>query len=157
METKWIISKTEFLGETTLEVSKENLKTALSSLKEQGFKVLMDLTAVDYITQVKILYWLHDPTSYQRLRIICYITRDEKLPSVSDIWEGASWYERELFDLFGVLFEEDALMKRILMPDDWVGHPLRKDYPLTEEGVQFKHHVKPKIPSETIPYVKPVR
>jgi len=70
------------------------------------------------------------------------------------LWEGADWYERELYDLFGLYFDGHPDLKRILMPDDWKGHPLRRDYALTEEPVEFKHGVKPKVPSEVIPYVK---
>lgn len=155
-----IISEIEFLGEKTLEVRKEGLKEVLSFFKntpEPGFEVLIDLTAVDYLEpkkHTKIVYWLHNPSNFERVRIILYVAREEKLPSISDLWEGADWYEREIFDLFGVPFEGHPDMKRILMPDDWKGHPLRKDYALTEEPVQFKHGVKPKVPSEIIPKVK---
>ncbi len=149
-----------FHGETTIEISKKELVRVLSLLKnseDTGFQVLMDLTAVDYLEPVKrtkVIYWLHNPNNYKRLRIIVFVDRDEPLPSVTSLWAGADWYERELYDLFGVHFEGHPDMKRILMPDDWKGHPLRKDYALTEVPVEFKHNVKPKVPSEIIPYVK---
>jgi NADH-quinone oxidoreductase subunit C len=148
-----IVNQVDFLGETTLEIGQENLKRVLSHLKESGYEVLMDLTGVDYLQPVKrtkVVYWLHNPTSYEYLRIVVYAEREETLPTVTDLWEGADWYERELFDLFGVRFEGHPDLKRILMPDDWQGHPLRRDYALTEEPVEFKHGVKPKVPSQII-------
>ncbi len=154
------ISEKLFMGETTLEVSKQRLIDALIYLKQTpdpGFEVLMDLTAVDYLFPVpktKIVYWLHHPITLERVRIITFVERGETLPSVCPLWAGASWYERELYDLFGVKFEGHPDLKRLLMPDDWEGHPLRKDYPLTEEPVQFKHGVSPKVPSKII-CVKP--
>lgn len=155
-----IASQSEFLGETTLQVHKHHLKQVLSFLKTiplPGYEVLMDLTGVDYIDPVKrtkIVYWLHNPTTFNRIRIIVFAERDEIMPSMTDLWEGANWYERELFDLFGIHFEGHPDLKRILMPDDWNGHPLRRDYALTEEPVAFKHDVKPKIPSEIIYHVR---
>jgi len=155
-----VVAESNTHGETTLEVHKENLVAVLSLLKqapEPGFEVLMDLTGVDYLTpekRTKVVYWLHNPTNYQRIRIVVFVPRDAAIPSVTHLWEGASWYERELFDLFGVRFEGHPDLKRILMPDDWKGHPLRRDYALTEEPVEFKHGVKPKVPSEIIPNVK---
>lgn len=151
-----IIKETEFRGETTVEVKKEGLIELLTYLKQRpypGFEVLMDLTGVDYLEPApgtRIVYWLHNPESYARVRISLFAPRDEKIPTVTPLWEGADWYERELYDLFGVLFDGHPDLKRILMPDDWKGHPLRKDYPLTEEPVEFKHGVKPKVPSEII-------
>lgn len=151
-----VIQENDFLGETTLEVRKQNLKDVLGFLKNSsgpGFEVLMDLTGVDYLKpekRTKVVYWLHNPSNLERLRITVFVSRDERLPTVTDLWEGADWYERELFDLFGIEFEGHPELKRILMPDDWVGHPLRRDYALTEEPVEFKHGVKPKVPSEII-------
>ncbi len=155
-----ILSEVELYGQTTLEVAKEKLKDVLKFFKqtpEPGYVVLMDLTGVDYLEpekRTKVIYWLHNPLTYERVRIITYARRNDSLPSVTDLWEGADWYERELFDLWGVVFDGHPDLKRILMPDDWVGHPLRKDYALTEEPVEFKHGVKPKVPSEIIPNVK---
>lgn len=155
-----IISYTEFMGEKNLEVKGENLRQVLSILKrnpDPGYEVLIDLSAIDYLTQEKhtqVFYLLHNPKTYQRIRVITNVARGESLPSIVDLWAGADWYECEVFDMFGVKFEGHPDLKRILMPDDWVGHPLRKDYPLTEEPVEFKHDVKPKVPSEIIPKVK---
>lgn len=151
-----IAKEINFMGETTLEVKKEKVKEILAFLKntpKPGYEVLMDYTGVDYIEpikQTKVVYWLHNPTTYERIRLTVFAGRDDILPSIVDLWEGANWYERELFDLFGVRFEGHPDLKRILMPDDWKGHPLRKDYALTEEKVEFKHWAKPKIPSEII-------
>jgi NADH-quinone oxidoreductase subunit C len=158
-----LVSMTEFLDEITLEIRKEGLKDVLAFLKQApdpGYEVLMDLTGVDYLTpvkQTKVVYWLHNPTNFERLRITVFASRDEAMPTVTDLWEGANWYERELFDLFGVTFTGHPDLTRILMPDDWKGHPLRRDYALTEESVEFKHGVRPKVPSQVIPYVRQQR
>lgn len=147
-------------GQTTFEIQIDQLVAVLRFLKETptpGFEVLMDLTGVDFLTPVagtKILYFLHNPTTLERLRLSTFVSRDDYLPSVTALWAGADWYERELYDLFGVQILGHPDMKRLLMPDDWKGHPLRRDYALTEEPVEFKHGVKPKIPSEIIPNFK---
>jgi NADH-quinone oxidoreductase subunit C len=148
---------TLLLENGSFEVKKENLLEVLGSLKQSGLVMLIDLMAVDYLTPTphcRVHYLLHNPETLERVRIITEVCRDEKLPSVTALWNGANWYERELFDLFGIQVENHPDLKRILMPDDWEGHPLRRDYPLTEEPVEFKHGVSPKIPSEIIPNVK---
>ncbi len=155
-----LIGEKDFLGQITVEARKDDLHKIFRFLKETvspGFEVLMDLTAVDYLhpePHTKIVYVLHNPTNYDRLIVTTTLKRDEPLASVTQIWEGADWYERELYDMFGVHFEGHPDMKRILMPDDWVGHPMQRSYALTEVPVQFKHGVKPKIPSQIIPYVQ---
>lgn len=158
-----ILSESTLFGETSIEVKKEHLHEVLMILKttpQPGYEVLMDLTGVDFLAplaQTKVVYWLHNPTTYERIRIYLFVPRDASIPSVVDLWEGADWYERELFDLFGIKFEGHPELKRILMPDEWIGHPLRRDYPLTEESVQFKHGVKPKVPSDIINVKKNTR
>jgi|GEM_PF-1511878 len=149
-------AKIEFKGDTTLHCSKEQIKILLHALKsEYDFAVLMDLTAVDYLDppRTKIVYSLHHPKNFSRLRVTCNINRFGSIPTVTDLWAGAHCYEREVFDLFGITFDGHPKLTRILMPDDWIGHPLCRDYALTEESVEFKHGVKPKIPSEIIPNV----
>lgn len=151
------VKETDSYNEITWEVGKEKLKDLLQFLKTAGYAVLIDLTGVDYLEptkRTKVVYLLHHPENLTRLRVVVFVERNESLSSVTDIWKGANWYERELFDLFGVHFEGHPDLKRILMPDDWKGHPLRRDYALTEESVEFKHGVKPKVPSQIIPYVK---
>lgn len=158
-----ILDKKDFCGELTIELRKQGVKEVMSFLRdapECGYETLMDLTAVDYLNptvRTKIVYWLHNPVTYARLRVVVFALRNEEIPSVTDIWEGADWYEREVYDLYGVKFSGHPQLTRILMPDDWQGHPLRRDYALTEESVEFKHGVQPKVPSEIIPYVKSQR
>jgi NADH-quinone oxidoreductase subunit C len=136
------------------EVALQTLVSTLSSYKSNGFAVLTDLTAVDYISHMKLLYLLQNPTTYIRQLVTVKVKREDKVPSCTPIWEGANWYERELYDMFGIEFTGHPDLTRILMPDEWTGHPMRRDYPLTEEPVAFKHGVTPKVPSEIIPYVR---
>ncbi|MBA3816299.1 MAG: NADH-quinone oxidoreductase subunit C [Parachlamydiaceae bacterium] len=163
LKTQWshaIIDHQMFCGETTVEIKMENLKEVLHFLKQLsggGYEVLMDLTGVDYlqpVIQTKVVYLLHNPISLDRIRITVFVPRNGSIPSVVDLWKGANWYERELYDMLGIQFEGHPDLKRILMPDDWKGYPWRKDYALTEEPVEFKHGVEPKIPSEIIPISK---
>lgn len=136
-------------------VKKERLIPKLIELKEKGFEVLMDLSAIDYLipeAHTIVFYLLHHPQTYIRTRVKVSVKREEWLPTVTHLWKGANWYECELFDLFGIRFDDHPNLTRLLMPNDWKGHPLLKDYPLTEEPVAFKHNVKPKIPSEIIPH-----
>jgi NADH-quinone oxidoreductase subunit C len=146
--------------ETSLTIEKSFLLDILRYLKQvpgPGFDKLVDLTAVDYLVpnkHTKVIYLLRNPGTKEFVRVAVILGRQEPLFSISELWRGADWYERELFDLFGVIFSDRPDIERILMPDDWQGHPLRRDYALTEESVEFKHGVMPKVPSEIIPYVK---
>lgn len=155
-----ILKETCLRDQYTLEVNAASLKEILAFLKQPahaGYEVLIDLTAVDYLEPSKrtqVLYFLYNPTSYESLCIAVFAERLAALPTVTDLWEGANWYEREIYDMFGIRFSGHPDLKRILMPDDWQGHPLQKDYALTEEPVQFKHGVSPKVPSQIIPHIK---
>lgn len=157
IDQNWIIGIEEQYGQWNVEVKIEHLKNLLQFLKTSSYRVLIDLTAVDYLLpekRTKIIYMLHNPENYERIYVNLFVTRGQNAPSVTSIFKGADWYERELFDMFGIHFEAHPDLKRLLMPDDWVGHPMLKDYALTEESVEFKHGVKPKVPSEIIPNFK---
>lgn len=144
-------------NQRSLKVTQSSLKEILAFLKNAGYAMLIDLTAVDYLDpepRTEVIYYLYNVSTYDRFNIILPAQRLSTIPSVVDLWKGAGWYEREIYDLYGLKFEGHPDLKRILMPDDWKGHPLLKDYALTEEAVQFKHGVFPKIPSEIIPHFK---
>lgn len=141
----------------SLEVTPSSLKEILSFLKQAGYEMLIDLTAVDYLEprpRTEVIYFLYNTIQHDRLNIILAAERLSTVPSVTAIWQGAGWYEREVYDLYGLRFDGHPDLKRILMPDDWEGHPLLKDYALTEEPVEFKNNVTPKVPSQIIPMFK---
>lgn len=106
----------------------------LTELKRDGFLLLLDIGAVDYpqrTPRFDVVYHLLNLAKTQRVRLLCGVQADNtKLPTATGLWKSADWAEREIFDLFGITFEGHPDMRRIQMPNDWEGHPLRKDYPL---------------------------
>ena len=131
-----IIDVTEFRGEVTVTVRKDDILDILSFLKHSLlYNLLTDVTAVDYLgkkdDRYMMVYQLFSIASKDRLRIKTPVSEaDGHIPTVSQIWKTANWLEREVYDLFGIVFDNHPDLRRILMTDDWVGHPLRKDYPL---------------------------
>ena len=131
-----IIDVVEFRGEVTVTVAKDNIIEILSFLKQSlQFNQLTDLTAVDYLgkktERFMVVYQLLSISNKERLRIKTAVSESVcSIPSATQVWSAANWLEREVFDLFGINFENHPDLRRILMTDDWVGHPLRKDYPL---------------------------
>jgi len=103
-------------------------------LKESaGFDRLTAITAVDWWPReprFEIVYFLHSIKNNTRLRVVVKAKESDLIESVSRVWRSANWYEREVFDLFGVQFFNHPNLERIMMPADWEGHPLRKDYPV---------------------------
>ena len=103
---------------------------------ELNFEVLSDQTAVDWPKDEKIqlVYHLYSYTRRHQIVLKVDLPRDNaKIVTVENIWKIANWFEREIFDLFGVIFEGHSDLRRILLPEDWMGHPLRKDYIEQEE------------------------
>ena len=127
--------KFEF-GELTLEILPGKIASVCGFLKyDRKFIRLSTVTAVDWYPaepRFELVYHLHSVESNERLRLKCRVSgADPAIESVTGVWRGANWYEREVFDLFGVRFLNHPDLRRIMLPDEWEGHPLRKDYPIT--------------------------
>ena len=123
-------------------IDPNNIREAMTLCKnELGYKQLMELCAVDFLAkrgEFELIYELLSMSDKKRMRIKCVITENQAIESVSDIYRSADWSEREMFDMSGVKINNHPYMKRILMPDDWSNHPLRKDYPLFgDEAAQW--------------------
>ncbi len=132
-----------FRDEVTLTVPAENIVEVVKTLKlVNEYRMLVNLTAVDYWPQetprFHVVYHLRN---IQQNTILCLRVpldgNEPILPTLERVFPNANWFEREVWDLFGIRFEGNSDMRRIVMPHDWVGHPLRKDYPLGYEEVQF--------------------
>jgi NADH-quinone oxidoreductase subunit C len=126
--------------ELMLEIAAERIVSACRYLKaEQNFARLSTITAVDWYPEeprFEVVYHLHSPERNERLRLKCRVTGENpEIDSVTAIWRGANWYERETFDLFGIRFRNHPDLRRIMLPEDWEGYPLRKDYPVTGNRV----------------------
>jgi len=127
----------EFRGETTVVVPREHLRRVAQYLASEPsllFSFLSDITVVDRFPiepRFEVNYHLLSLDRRERLRLkVCLPGADVVVPSVTAVWPTANWHERENFDLFGIRFEGHPDLCRILLPDDWEGHPLRKDYPV---------------------------
>ena len=100
---------------------------------DKSFEELVALTAVDWwprTPRFEIVYLLRSFRNNTRMRLVVKLEEGQSIESVTSVWRGANWYEREVFDMFGVTFANHPNLERILMPADWEGHPLRKDYPV---------------------------
>jgi NADH-quinone oxidoreductase subunit C len=136
-------------GEAAVTVAAGKWVAAAGKLKEAGFLMLSDLTGVDWLEReprFEVVYNLtrfdpDDPVDSERLRVKVPVEDAEPplVPSVTSVWPTANWHERETFDMFGIVFEGHPALSRILMPDEWEGHPLRKDYAVGKVPVEYKH------------------
>lgn len=126
-----------FRGELTVVVPREHLRRVAEFLcgdAQSQFAFLSDITAVDRFPiepRFELNYHLLSLARRERLRLKVLLSGDDpRIESVTSVWPTANWHEREAFDLFGVRFEGHPDLRRILMPEDWEGYPLRKDYPV---------------------------
>jgi NADH-quinone oxidoreductase subunit C len=142
-------------GQLIVRVGRERLLEAARLLRDDArlrFEHLSDVTAVDYLLydpaggppggarspRFDVVYHLYSIARGHRLRLKVGLDEaDPVLPSLVEVWAAANWGERETFDMYGIRFSGHPSLTRILMPDDWQGHPLRKDYPLIEEEIEF--------------------
>ena len=133
-------------GDAWVTVDPANIRKALQSLKEDGYRLLVFLTCVDHLVDTsrqwparyELVYELRNLETKELLRVRAFVDGEPpRIDSVHDLFPPANWDERETYDLFGVVFNNHPELTRILMPDDWVGHPLRRDYPVGGEVVEF--------------------
>ncbi|TAH51569.1 MAG: NADH dehydrogenase (quinone) subunit D [Chloroflexota bacterium] len=163
-----ILNVAEFRGETTITVARENLVELTTMLRDElGFDQLVDVSALDWFLQAKnapnpdellfdgksldeiepsarfqVLYHFLSHSLNARIRLTVHLNEsDANVPSVTPLYSGANFFEREVYDMLGVKFVGHPFMRRILMPDDWKGFPQRKDYALGYETVEFTHNI----------------
>jgi NADH-quinone oxidoreductase subunit C len=134
-------------GELTLHVRRESLLKLAKTLRDDPglrFELLSGVSGVDYPDdptgrRLHAVYHLTSMTHRNRVRLEVAVSVDDPaVPSVMPVWPTADWHERETYDFFGIVFEGHPGLTRIMMPDDWVGHPQRKDYPLGGVPVEYK-------------------
>jgi NADH-quinone oxidoreductase subunit C len=136
------LAHSEFHGQARVVVPQESFVAAMSWLKKQGgFDLLVDVTCVDYLNyrdahdRFGMVYLLASTVTTERLTVRVFLNEPElSIASVVPLWEGANWFEREVYDMFGINFEGHPDLRRILMPDEFEAYPLRKDYPLQGRG-----------------------
>ncbi len=121
-------------NELTITVARENIVAACEAVKAAGYNFFEDLTAVDWFPQeprFQLSYHIVSHSLRRRVRLRVLVdSADASVPSITAAWPSANFYEREVFDLFGIDFPGHPRLTRIMMPEDWQGHPLRKDYPV---------------------------
>jgi NADH-quinone oxidoreductase subunit C len=148
-----VVASRDFRGERTIIVKKEEIVGILALLRdspETNYNYLSDVTCVDRLEFMKdgeprfeIVYNIYSMGTFKRFRIKAQVDEDDQaIDTVESVWPNANWVEREVNDMFGITFNGHSDPRRILMPDDWIGHPLRKDYPIGGEEVEFTYNVR---------------
>ena len=135
---EWVSSTVTAYGEITVIVPREHIAEACTFLKtwpEGRFDFLADLCGADRGVEeeprFEVDYHLFSTTKHHRIRLKVLLNEDDPhVPTVTGVWRTANWHERETYDLFGVIFDGHPDLRRILLPEDWQGHALRKDFPL---------------------------
>jgi NADH-quinone oxidoreductase subunit C len=121
-------------NELTLTIAGDGIREAARLVRESGYNFLEDVTAVDWYPsepRFQVTYHILSHSLKQRIRLRALVpSADPVIDSITAVWPSANFYEREVFDLFGVRFAGHPNLRRIMMPDEWEGHPLRKDYPV---------------------------
>jgi NADH-quinone oxidoreductase subunit C len=160
-----VVETVEFCGEQTIVLLPEHLVAVCAYLqKDLRYTFLSSVTAVDWperIPRYDVVYHLLSIPNQSELRLKVRVGQRREdhpsAPTVSGVWPGANWYEREVYDLFGITFVGHPDLRRILMPMDWTTHPLRKDYPLSgfdlpepHWGGQVPYDVDPGVGSQTL-------
>ena len=130
-----ILDTTKFVGEEIIHIKGSKILDVLKLFKDNGFNFLADMTAIDNLTlggfeRFAVAYHLLSHETGERVTVKAYVPEDQpELASAESLWKTADWQEREIYDLFGIIFKDHPNLIRIMNPDDYKGHPLRKDYP----------------------------
>ena len=139
-------------GELT--VPPAQLVEAMTFLRDElGFEMVVDITAVDWLPReprYDVVYQMLSISGGCRMRVKVELPNVDapEVPSLTSLWPGANWFEREVYDFFGIVFTGHPDLRRILMPDEWIGHPLRKDYPVG--GVPVEYRIEPAYVGENV-------
>lgn len=136
-----VLGHGEHAGQRWVEVRRDRIVEILQTLRDtHGFDMLLDLTAVDWLNKgmferFSVVYILYSIRRNQHFRVRAWVPEDDPtIATVSHLWKAANWGEREVWDMFGVRFDGHPDLRRLLMPEDYTGHPLRKDYPVRGRG-----------------------
>ncbi|HYK97897.1 MAG TPA: NADH-quinone oxidoreductase subunit C [Candidatus Acidoferrales bacterium] len=127
-------------GIPTAVVAAEQLLEKVAELRADGYELLVEVTAFDTpdrAARFDVVYLFHRLNDHARMRLVVEAGERDAVPSITSLCPSADWYEREVYDLFGVRFSGHPDLRRILMPDDWIGYPLRRDHPLGGEVVDY--------------------
>ncbi len=145
--TRGVLASGVTAGDDWVTVARESVRDTLQELKSQGYESYVFMTCVDHLAtptvepppeRFELVYQLRDMRGHRELRVRVFVPEsDPTAPSAHDIYAPANWDERETWDMFGIRFDGHPDLTRILMPDDWVGHPLRRDFPVGGEPVDF--------------------
>ncbi len=142
----------EFRGETTIVVKSQSIEGVCRYLRDTPgliFNFLSDISPVDYYPDYSrpgrfgVSYHIYSLLYNRRMRVKTFLSEDDPtVPTITTIWPAANWLEREAHDMMGISFEGHPDLRRLLMPDDWFGHPHRRDYPLGYETIQFSFNAE---------------
>ncbi|MGH9077579.1 MAG: NADH-quinone oxidoreductase subunit C [Acidimicrobiales bacterium] len=142
----------ELFGAAVVHTGRDGYLALMEALKADGYEMCVGVTGVDYLThpgrdlpaavsaeRFEVVVELLSLSARRRLRVRCQVpATDPRVPTLFDLWPGSEAHERETYDMFGIRFDDHPDMTRILMPEDWEGHPQRKDYATGHVPVQFK-------------------
>jgi len=154
-----VLAADRFAGDLTVTIPAAKIVEVCSFFKnERGFAFLVDLTAIDWPEREEgrfdVVYWMHRFDDSCRLRLVAVVAEDQIIESVTGVWKVANWMEREVYDLYGIVFANHPSLERILTWEGFNGHPLRKDFPL--EGIDTGAAIYPDVyPTGGGPVVKP--
>jgi NADH-quinone oxidoreductase subunit C len=135
------LTTSEFRDETRMVVPQAAIGRVLGWLKEYGFDLLVDVTCIDYLNyrdaadRFGVVYLLANTVTNERINLRVFLNEPNlTVPTAVPLWEGANWLEREVYDMYGIVFDGHPDLRRILMPEAFTAFPLRKDYPLQGRG-----------------------